>query len=43
MKNGTQVWPSSGWHSIQAVDLIGVYHDIDVQVQQGDRIYFVVN
>ncbi|RED57966.1 beta-galactosidase [Cohnella phaseoli] len=43
MKNGTQVWPSSGWQSIQAVDLIGVAHDIDVQVQQGDRIYFVVN
>ncbi len=43
MKNGSQVWPSSGWQSIQATDLVGVSHDATIEVQQGDRVYFVMN
>ncbi|MCD9023743.1 hypothetical protein [Cohnella silvisoli] len=43
MKNGTQIWPASGWQSISSVDTIGWNHDLAVKVTTGDKIYFVVN
>jgi YD repeat-containing protein len=43
MKNSTQIWPSSGWQSIQGNDSIGVSTDVNVNVAKGDAIYFIVN
>ncbi|MCD9023749.1 hypothetical protein [Cohnella silvisoli] len=43
MKNGTQVWPSSGWEYIAANNFVGASHDISIPVEANDFIYFVVN
>ncbi|GGD62289.1 hypothetical protein [Paenibacillus nasutitermitis] len=43
MKNGTQVWPSSGWKSLAYNDFTGISHDIAITVAADDYIYFVVN
>lgn len=43
LKNGTQIWPSSGWQSIGGNDTSGASHDFAAEVNAGDMIYFVVN
>ncbi|MEK0316288.1 hypothetical protein [Cohnella sp. 56] len=43
MKNGTQVWPSSGWQSIAFNDGTGFNPNVNVSVAQNDMIYFVVD
>jgi hypothetical protein len=43
MKNGTQVWPASGYQFIAHDDLSGVYHDVSITVAAGDNIYFLLN
>lgn len=43
MKNGTQVWPSSGWEFIAGSDTTGVSYNFNVTVTGGDRLYFVVD
>jgi len=43
LKNGTQIWPTSGWQSIAYNDAVGVNHSLSVQVTRGDRLRFVLN
>lgn len=43
MKNGTQLWPASGWQTIAYNDATGYDHNIYTSVNAGDRIYFIVN
>ncbi|WP_176560068.1 S8 family serine peptidase [Brevibacillus dissolubilis] len=43
MKNDTQIWPNSGWQYIAADDTVGFSHDISVEVNAGDAVYFVMN
>ncbi|MFF2912522.1 RHS repeat domain-containing protein [Paenibacillus sp. NPDC057934] len=43
MKNNTQIWPASGWQTIQGKDAIGVTLNLNVNVNKGDSIYFIVN
>lgn len=43
MKNDTQMWPEKGWQHINADDNKGVNHDIQVEVNQNDMVYFIVN
>jgi hypothetical protein len=43
MKNNTQVWPASGWKSIQGDDATGVGINLNLNVTMGDSIYFIVN
>lgn len=43
LKNGTQIWPASGWASIGGTDLVGLTHNITTTVAPGDTISFVVN
>ncbi|MDQ0877375.1 hypothetical protein QFZ77_006034 [Paenibacillus sp. V4I3] len=43
MKNGTQIWPASGWQYISGTDTVGVTHDITTSVAANDMIYFIVN
>lgn len=40
MKNGTQVWPASGWQSIAYNDATGVSHNFTADVVQDDLLYF---
>ena len=42
-KNGTQVWPASGWNTIGAADFTGVSHDLTLTVAANDLVRFVVN
>lgn len=41
MKNGTQIWPASGWESIAYNENAKV--NISMYVNQGDKIYFLLN
>ncbi|HEY0827326.1 MAG TPA: hypothetical protein VGE40_04475 [Bacilli bacterium] len=41
MKNGTQIWPASGWTLI--TDTTDIAFNLIVEVNVGDKIYFVVN
>lgn len=43
MKNGTQIWPASGWQSIAFNDGTGYNPNVDVTVAQNDMIYFIVD
>ncbi|WP_405111595.1 hypothetical protein MHH28_02995 [Paenibacillus sp. FSL K6-1217] len=43
MKNSTQIWPSTGWQSINRDDSIGVTTNLNINVTKGDSIYFIVN
>jgi hypothetical protein len=43
LRNGTQLWPASGWQYIAGTDTIGVNHSFSVTVAAGDSIRFVVN
>ncbi|MNE75807.1 hypothetical protein D3C80_1719990 [compost metagenome] len=43
MKNSTQIWPSSGWQTIQGDDAVGINAIVSVNVTSGDSVYFVVN
>ena len=43
MKNGTQIWPASGWQFIAGTDTVGVTHDVTTTVAANDMIYFIVN
>ncbi|WP_176560212.1 S8 family serine peptidase [Brevibacillus dissolubilis] len=43
MKNNTQIWPNTGWQYVAADDTVGFSHDISVEVNTGDAIYFVMN
>ncbi|KWX77769.1 RHS repeat protein [Paenibacillus jilunlii] len=43
MKNSAQVWPASGWQSINGDDSVGVAPSINVNVTIGDSLYFIVN
>lgn len=43
LKNGTQVWPVSGWTSIGATDAYGVPSNFSTTVASGDKLYFSVN
>lgn len=43
MKNQEQLWPSSGWQSIQYNDSKGYDLNVVTSVNRGDSIYFIVN
>ncbi|MDI4649991.1 glycosyl hydrolase family 28 protein [Cohnella hashimotonis] len=43
MKNGTPLWPSSGWQTIAATDRLGVQFGVIANVAAGDYVYIVVN
>lgn len=42
-KNDTLIWPESGWTAIGYNDNVGLKHDIEVDVEQGDIISFRVD
>lgn len=43
MKNGTQIWPASGWQAIGPNDTVGYNVNVSTSVAVGDAIYFIVN
>ncbi len=43
MKNGTQIWPASGWQYIAYNDGTGYSVNVSTSVAANDAIYFVVN
>jgi hypothetical protein len=43
MKNGVQIWPTSGWKTVAYNDVVGIPHDLAVNVAVNDTISFVVN
>lgn len=43
LKNGTQLWPASGWQTIAATDTTGYAYSVPTTVAAGDVIYFVVD
>lgn len=43
MKNKSQIWPVTGWHTISNDDIKGSDIKISVEVEKGDSIYFIVN
>jgi len=43
MKNGTQIWPASGWQSIAYNDATGYNVNISTSVAANDAIYFITN
>lgn len=43
MKNKSQMWPVTGWHTISSDDIKGSGIKISVEVEKGDSIYFIVN
>ncbi|WP_426448472.1 hypothetical protein ACP26L_28285 [Paenibacillus sp. S-38] len=43
MKNTTQIWPASGWQSIEGNDAAGVANHLNLNVATGDAIYFILN
>ncbi|GEM_PF-469304 len=43
VKNGTQIWPTSGWQSIGPNDTTGYSVNVDIAVAANDAIYFIVN
>lgn len=43
LKNDEQVWPSTGWQSIEFNDDIGVELQEELEVDQGDELSFQVN
>lgn len=43
LKNGTQIWPASGWQNIAASDGTGVDPQLLAYVKPGDEIRFVLN
>lgn len=43
LKNGTQLWPSSGWITIESDDDNGSNHNFTTSVSRGDFLYFIVN
>lgn len=42
-RNGTQIWPASGWSGIGATNVSGIQHDLSLTVSAGDKIRFIVN
>lgn len=42
VKNGTQIWPASGWQPIGGGDTIGVPHSLSAGIAAGDVIRFEV-
>ncbi|GGG86316.1 RHS repeat domain-containing protein [Paenibacillus radicis (ex Gao et al. 2016)] len=43
MKNNVKMWPESDWQLIEGNDGIGVSHNINLNVAEGDSIYFILN
>ena len=43
LKNGVQLWPTSGWKTVAYNDTAGIPHDLAVAVAANDTIAFVVN
>ncbi|MGG4451228.1 Ig-like domain-containing protein [Brevibacillus porteri] len=43
LKNNVQVWPSSGWQSIEFNDEIGVELQEELSIEEGDALIFQVN
>jgi hypothetical protein len=43
MKNGTQIWPASGWQTIGATNTVGIDYELSVSVTAGDNLYFVLD
>ncbi|HEY0828157.1 MAG TPA: glycoside hydrolase family 43 protein [Bacilli bacterium] len=43
MRNGTQIWPASGWQYISGSNTTGMSHNINVTLGSGDWIYFIIN
>ncbi|MDF9845253.1 MULTISPECIES: RHS repeat domain-containing protein [unclassified Paenibacillus] len=43
MKNSAQIWPATGWQTIQGNDPIGVNIALNVNIVLGDSLYFVIN
>jgi hypothetical protein len=41
-RNDAQVWPESGWATVPANDRYGVAHDLELNVEQGDKIRFIL-
>ncbi|NJD01269.1 MAG: DNRLRE domain-containing protein [Ruminiclostridium sp.] len=42
-KNGSNIWPTSGWQYIAGTDTTGYSYDMTLWVDQGDAIGFVAN
>lgn len=43
MKNGTQIWPESGWCVLDYDDAQGKEFEVPIEVASGDNIHFIVN
>lgn len=43
MKNDTQIWPISGWQTLEFNDAIGLEIDQLLEVEEGDQITFQIN
>lgn len=43
LKNGTQIWPESGWGMLDFDDAQGIKFSVATSVNTGDTIYFVLN
>mgnify|MGYP000383178881 CR=1 FL=1 len=43
LKNGTQIWPASGWQFIAYNDTTGYNVNVSTSVAVNDAIYFIVN
>ena len=43
LKNQEQVWPQAGWEAIDATDVAGKSMSLKISVQQGDKLFFVLN
>lgn len=43
LKNDTQIWPQTGWNTLEYNDATGYTERVATTVQAGDQIYFIVN
>jgi len=43
MKDGVQIWPSTGWQHIAYNDAKGISVDETISVTKGESLYFIVN
>ncbi|MFN2926967.1 hypothetical protein ACKX2L_08555 [Lachnospiraceae bacterium YH-ros2228] len=43
LKNADQIWPASGWQTIDGNDTNGVAYDLNCSVKKGDVVYFELN
>lgn len=43
LRNDEQIWPESGWAKVPPNDLVGLTHDVRVEVAKGDAIRFVLD